>query len=90
MPPLSSAPACREYLELWTSSVCPRRCTHTWEEAAQKLAGLICSFERQTVLTLTAFPFPFKDELFPRVSSLAQTEQVSQTRLLPPVTFIPH
>lgn len=42
-----------------------------WEEAAWKLEGLICSVEYQMVLTVTGFPFPFKDKLFLHVSCLA-------------------
>lgn len=71
MPLLSSAPACQEYLELQTSSIYPGRCTRMQEEAAWKLAGLICSLEHQIMLTATGFPFPFKDKLFLCVSCLA-------------------
>lgn len=55
-----------------------------------KLAGPICSLERQIVLTVTGFPFLSKDELLRRAGCLAGTEQASQTHLPPPLTFIPH
>lgn len=42
-----------------------------WEEAAWRLAGLICSLEHPIVQTVTGFPFSFKEELFLRVSYLA-------------------
>lgn len=41
------------------------------EEAAWKLAGLICCLEHEMVLTVTGFPLLFKEEFFVHVSSLA-------------------